>query len=138
MIFSSCAISALYFSLNLFSYLTLLELMGPTGPNSSSCRGPAVWRTQGLALLAYHLHIRIIILVGFFILCSQIMCNIIIHNLIFMSYMSLLMIFKKNNTVMFYWVKWVIFHIYCIIVHNSFERQQSSSRSVLELASLKS
>ena len=29
-----------------------LELMGPTGPNSSSCGGPAVVRTQELALLA--------------------------------------------------------------------------------------
>ena len=30
----------------------LLELMGPTGPNSSSCGGPDVPRFQGLAALA--------------------------------------------------------------------------------------
>ena len=28
--------------------------MGPTGPNYSSCGGPAVARTQGLASLASH------------------------------------------------------------------------------------
>ena len=33
-------------------FLFQLELMGPTGPNSSSCGGLAIWRTQGLAALA--------------------------------------------------------------------------------------
>jgi hypothetical protein len=35
-----------------FVFLYILELMGPMGPNSSSCGGPAVVRMQELALLA--------------------------------------------------------------------------------------
>ena len=48
-LFTIMTLSAMWYK---FANFNKLELMGPTGPNSSFCEGPAAARTQRLALLA--------------------------------------------------------------------------------------